>query len=77
MIFYVRMLSGVQMGPFDMPGSTYFRDVKWAIERECGLSVGEQRLIYSGRQMEDQRSLDDYNIKENEIIFLVSRLQGH
>jgi hypothetical protein len=41
MIFHVKMLSGVQFGPFDMPGDTFFRDVKEEIERKTGIPVDE------------------------------------
>ena len=37
-----------------------------------GISVGEQRLIYGGNSLEDDRTLSDYGIRENSIIFLIS-----
>jgi len=35
-----------------------------------------QRLIYKGQQLEEEKTLEDYNIKDNEDIFIVQMLRG-
>ncbi|KAK4734085.1 hypothetical protein R3W88_008346 [Solanum pinnatisectum] len=51
-------------------------DVKAAIQEKEGIRFHKQRLIYDGRQLEDDRSLVDYGIKYNSQLALVLRLCG-
>ncbi|KAL3341726.1 hypothetical protein AABB24_025973 [Solanum stoloniferum] len=51
-------------------------DVKASIQEKEGIRFHKQRLIYNGRQLEDDRSLVDYGIKYNSQLALVLRLCG-
>ncbi len=62
MEFYVETLKGMQIGRFDMPGDTFLLDVKRQIARETGIPVEGQRLIYFQKELQNQRTLDEYGL---------------
>jgi large subunit ribosomal protein L40e len=50
--------------------------LKSAIQDEDGLPADQQRLIFTGKQLEDERKLKDYGIEHGSIIHCVLRLRG-
>ncbi len=51
-------------------------DMKNMITDKEGIPANQQRLIYNGKQLEDDRLLDDYNVKGGSTVNLVLRLRG-
>lgn len=57
------------------PGDT-IEAVKGMLQNKAGMPPDQQRLLYSGKQLEDNRTLADYNIQDQAILHLVLRLRG-
>ncbi len=50
--------------------------VKVLIQHSEGIPADQQRLIFAGKQLEDDLTLTEYNIREGSMVDVVVRLRG-
>jgi len=75
MQLFVKTLTGKTVS-IEVEEGESIEDVKAKIAEKEGIPPEQQRLIFGGQQLQDSKTLDDYDVGDDATLHLVLRLRG-
>ncbi|OQV13185.1 putative NEDD8 [Hypsibius exemplaris] len=75
MLIKVKTLTGKEI-EIDIEPTDRVERIKERVEEKEGIPPPQQRLIYSGKQMNDDKTAADYKIQAGSVLHLVLALRG-
>ncbi|TFK23546.1 ubiquitin [Coprinopsis marcescibilis] len=75
MLIKVKTLTGKEI-ELDIDAEDKIARVKEKVEEQSGVPPQQQRLIFSGRQMSDDKTAKELNIQAGAVLHLVLALRG-
>jgi hypothetical protein len=74
-VVFVHTLTGKRLSLVVHPTETIEGVMNKILEQEA-IPLDQQRLIFAGKQLDRERALDDYDVRDGSVLHLVLRLRG-
>lgn len=75
MIVYIKTLTGKTL-MINVDQNESIEGLKEKIQEKEGIPPDQQRIIFAGQELSDEKHFEDYSIKKEATLHLVIRLRG-